>query len=131
MKKNSSETSFSAFRRALLRIAQGLLIGTSLTLCAEQSNTVVVYSSEDQVCSQPILQDFQKETGIRVEAVYDKEAAEVVMKRLLAEKDKPQADVYLANEPIHPDLLKERRVSTPYVSPNSRKLPSIFRERES
>src|SRR5690242_20336372 len=86
-------------------------------LAAESDSSVVVYSSEDQVCSEPILHDFEHDSGIRVNAVYDKEAAEQVMKRLLAEKDNPQADVYWANEPIHPDVLKEKGISTPYLSP--------------
>src|SRR5262245_26945920 len=68
--------------------------------------TVVVYSSEDQPCAEPILKDFEQDTHIHVSAVYDKEAAEHVMKRLIDEKDHPRADVYWANEPIHPDQLK-------------------------
>src|SRR5205823_14469191 len=67
---------------------------------------------------------------IRVHAVYGKEAAEQVMKRLLAEKDNPQADVYWANEPFHPDLLKEKGISTPYLSTNAQKLPAIFKDPE-
>ena len=100
----------------------------SASLAAENDGSVVVYSSEDQPCSQPILHDFEHVSGIRVEAVYDKEAAEFVMKRLLAEKDHPQADVYWANEPIHPDLLKEAGISTPYFSPNARNLPAMFKD---
>ena len=35
--------------------------------------TVAVYVSHDQVFSEPILRDFEKETGIQVRAVYDTE----------------------------------------------------------
>ncbi len=35
------------------------------------TNEVVVYVSEEQVFSEPILRDFEAETGIRVKAVYD------------------------------------------------------------
>ncbi len=66
-------------------------------------NRVVVYSSEDRICSEPILKQFESDTGIVVDPVFDKEAAENVMKRLIEEQDKPQADVYWANEPVHPD----------------------------
>ena len=48
-------------------------------LAAESDSSVVVYSSEDQICSEPILHDFEHDSGIRVNAVYDKEAAEQVM----------------------------------------------------
>ena len=34
---------------------------------------VVVYTSEDQVFSEPILRDFEKETGIKVKALFDTE----------------------------------------------------------
>ncbi len=40
------------------------------------TNEVVVYVSEDQVFSEPILRDFEKDTGIKVKAVYDTEGDE-------------------------------------------------------
>jgi len=91
---------------------------------------VVVYVSEDQVFSEPILRDFQQETGISVRAVYDTEEAKGtgVMNRLLAEKNNPQADVYWANEPIRAELLKQEGVTTPYVSDSSRTIPDRFKD---
>jgi iron(III) transport system substrate-binding protein len=61
-----------------------------------QTPTVVVYVSHDQVFSEPILKDFEKETGIKVRAVYDTEETKSTgtMNRLIAEKSNPQADVY-------------------------------------
>jgi iron(III) transport system substrate-binding protein len=38
-----------------------------------ETQDVVVYVSHDEVFSEPILRDFEKETGIRVRAVYDTE----------------------------------------------------------
>jgi hypothetical protein len=38
-----------------------------------QPLTVVVYVSHDQVFSEPILADFERETGIKVRAIYDTE----------------------------------------------------------
>ena len=37
------------------------------------ANEVVVYVSHDQVFSEPILKDFERDTGIKVKAVYDTE----------------------------------------------------------
>ena len=70
------------------------------------SRTVVIYVSEDQVFSEPILKNFEKETGIQVKAVFDTEESKStgVMNRLLAEKNNPQADVYWANEPVRADV---------------------------
>jgi len=93
---------------------------------------VVVYVSEDQVFSQPVLKAFQEETGIRVRAVYDTEEAKStgVMNRLLAEKDNPQADVYWANEPIRAEVLKQRGVAEAYDSPAAEGIPATFRDPE-
>jgi len=63
--------------------------------------------SEDQVFSEPILKDFERETGITVKSVFDTEESKStgVMNRLIAEKGNPQADVYWANEPVRADAL--------------------------
>ncbi len=98
--------------------------------CSKPQDTVVVYVSEDQVFSEPILRDFERETGIEVRAVYDTEEAKSTgaMNRLIAEKDNPQADVYWANEPIRAEVLKQKGISAPYVSPNAEDIPPEFRD---
>src|SRR5262245_8059219 len=60
----------------------------------------VVYAAQDQVYAEPILREFQKETGIRIKAVYDSEAVKTVglANRLLAERRHPQCDVFWGNE---------------------------------
>jgi iron(III) transport system substrate-binding protein len=99
-----------------------------ITACTKQQ-TVVVYVSEDQVFSEPILKDFEKETGIKVKAVYDTEESKSTgpMNRLVAEKDNPQADVYWANEPIRAEILRQKGISAPYLSPNARGIPDTFK----
>ena len=95
-----------------VRMAVGLLTLLLAASCGssnrEAGRTVVIYVSEDQVFSEPILKDFEKQTGIRVKAVFDTEEAKStgVMNRLLAEKNNPQADVYWANEPVRADVLR-------------------------
>jgi len=95
-------------------------------------HVVVVYVSEDRVFSEPILKDFEKQTGIIVHAVYDTEEAKGagVVNRLIAEKENPQADVYWANEPIRAELLKKEQVTAPYDSPNAGDIPSAFKDPE-
>src|SRR5437899_265052 len=63
---------------------------------------VIVYASQDQVYAEPILQDFTKETGIKVKAIYDSEAVKTVglANRLLAERSHPQCDVFWNNEEL-------------------------------
>jgi len=115
-----------------------ILISLSLMLIAcsngkETQNTVTVYVSEDQVFSEPILKDFEKETGIKVHAVYDTEESKGtgVMNRLLAEKNNPQADLYWANEPIRAEVLRHKEILAPYKSPNAKGIPSLFVGKES
>jgi iron(III) transport system substrate-binding protein len=92
--------------------------------------SVVVYVSHDEVFSEPILKDFEKETGIRVRAVYDTEETKSTgaMNRLIAEKNNPQADVYWANEPIRAEVLRQQRIAAPYLSPNADGIPARFRD---
>jgi iron(III) transport system substrate-binding protein len=91
-------------------------------------DTVVVYVSHDEIFSEPILNDFARDTGIRVKAVYDTEETKSagVMNRLLAEKPNPQADVYWANEPIRAEVLRQQGVSAPYRSPSAEGIPRQF-----
>lgn len=92
--------------------------------------TVTVYVSHDEVFSEPILKDFEKEIGIRVRAVYDTEETKSAgtMNRLIAEKNNPQADVYWANEPVRAEVLRQKRISAAYVSPNAVGIPETFRD---
>ena len=100
------------------------------TYSRREGNVVVVYVSHDEVFSEPILKDFERDTGITVKAVYDTEETKSagVMNRLIAEKDHPQADVYWANEPIRAEVLHQRGITAPYRSPSAEGIPDQFRE---
>ncbi len=72
-----------------------------LTGCGgNQSQVVVIYTSQDEVFAEPILKDFEQETGIQTKAVYDSEAVKTVglVNRLLTERGNPQCDVFWNNE---------------------------------
>ncbi len=97
----------------------------------EEGRSVTVYVSEDQVFSEPILRDFERETGIRVDALYDTEESKStgVMNRLIAEKRNPRADVYWANEPIRAEVLRQKGILAPYASPAAEGIAPIFMEK--
>jgi iron(III) transport system substrate-binding protein len=111
-----------------------LLAFTLLGACQskETPSEVVVYTSVDQVFSEPILNRFQEETGIRVLAVYDVEATKTtgLVNRLIAEKDHPQADVFWSGEFAQTILLQEEGVLTPYPSPQGADIPDQYRDPE-
>lgn len=111
------------------------LLGLPLVLllagCASnERGRVIVYVSEDQVFSEPILKDFERDTGIEVRAVFDTEESKStgVMNRLLAEKGNPQADVYWANEPVRADVLRQQGISTPYKPGAAASIPDQFKD---
>lgn len=62
----------------------------------------VLYCAQDQFFAEPVLREFEKETGIQVKAVFDSEAVKTVglANRLLAEKGHPQCDVFWGNEEL-------------------------------
>jgi iron(III) transport system substrate-binding protein len=114
----------------LLLVVVIAVAGTVWTTSRHGDNVVVVYVSEDQVFSEPILKDFERDTGTRVLAVYDTEETKSagVVNRLIAEKANPQADVYWANEPIRAEVLRQQGVSAAYRSPSAEGIPDQFRD---
>ena len=74
--------------------------------------TVVIYAAQDQVYAEPILREFEKETGIKVKAVYDSEAVKTVglANRLLAERSHPQCDLFWGNEEMRTRQLAAQSV---------------------
>jgi iron(III) transport system substrate-binding protein len=91
---------------------------------------VVVYTSADQLFSEPILDRYQATTGVTVKAVYDVEAAKTVglVNRLIAEKNHPQADVFWNSEVARTVALQQRGLLTPYHSPSAVDIPPLFKD---
>lgn len=75
-------------------------------------NEVIIYAAQDQVYAEPILREFERETGIKVKAVYDSEAVKTVglANRLLAEREHPQCDVFWGNEEMRTRQLAAQNV---------------------
>jgi iron(III) transport system substrate-binding protein len=98
----------------------------------ENGKTIVVYTSVDQVYSEPLFRAFEKESGIRILPVYDVEATKTtgLVNRLIAEKARPQADVFWSGEPSQTIVLKKEGVLAPYRSPSASDIPARFRDAE-
>jgi iron(III) transport system substrate-binding protein len=120
--------------RALLLAA---LIGSSqiVAACSAQSHDpagpdseVVVYASVDQNYSEPVLDAFEEETGIRVRAVYDVEAAKTtgLVNRLLAERTHPVADVWWSGEFAQTIELAGKGVLAPHKSRSAAGIPAAY-----
>jgi len=92
------------------------------------NRTVTVYVSTDRVFSEPVLREYERQTGVRVNAVYDTEETKStgLANRLIAEKPRPQADVFWSNEPVRTLVLKSREVLAPYRSPSAEGIPAAL-----
>ena len=88
--------------------------------------------AHDQVYSEPILNEFELKTGIKVKTMYDTEATKTVglVNRLIAEKNNPQCDVFWNNEIIRTIVLKKKDVLSSYNSPSASDIPNEFRDPE-
>ena len=93
---------------------------------------VVIYTSLDKVFSRPVLEAFEKKTGIKVLDVYDSEATKTtgLVNRLIAEKQTPRADVFWNSETGRTIILKQKGVLAPYVSPSAAEIPEHFKDRD-
>jgi iron(III) transport system substrate-binding protein len=107
-----------------------VLVAILVAACGRSGDReVVVYTSVDQVVSEPVLRDFEKASGIRVRAVFDTEETKStgVLNRLVAEGDHPQADVFWSGDPVRPYVLVKRGLVERYASPNAAGLPDAFK----
>lgn len=102
-------------------LGQMLLIAVAMGLAGCEKDPrpeVVVYTSVDQVFSEPVFRAFERASGVRVRAVHDTEETKStgVLNRLIAEADNPQADVFWSGDPVRPFLLVDRGLVEPYAS---------------
>jgi len=122
-----------------VRLLAAIILSFSLTsgcghkeqTSPQSSDTVVLYTSVDEPFVRPLIGQFTKETGIKVELHTDAEAAKTVglSEKVLAEKDHPQADVYWGNEPFHTINMQEQGVFAPHTSPAAADIRDRWRDK--
>ena len=108
------------------------LVFLSILLAScNKSPEVVVYSTVDQVFSEPVLKNFERQTGIKVRAVYDTEETKStgVMNRLIAEKNNPQCDVFWSGDPLRNNILKSENMLEPSPSAQAALIPEHFKDK--
>lgn len=103
----------STLRAGLLAIALPFLA----TSCGEKkpAETITLYTSVDQPTARPIVDAFERETGIHVNLITDSEAMKSVglAERLRAEKANPVAHVFWGNEVFHTANLADEGLFAP------------------
>ncbi len=98
--------------------------------CNDNSNEVIVYTSVDQIFSEPILKGFEDETGIEVKVVYDTEETKStgVLNRLIAEKNNPQCDLFWSGDPVRTIVLKNKDITSPYKPAVADDIDVVFKD---
>lgn len=118
-------------RKIVVIAAAALCVCAALSGCTRDARpTVVVYTALDELYSRPILDAFEAKTGIRVLAQYDTEAAKTtgLVNRLIAEKERPRADVFWNNEVVQTIVLQNKGVLEAYASPSAEAIPERFKD---
>ena len=89
---------------------------------------VVLYCSVDQEIAEPIIAEFEKQTGIDVLPRYDTEASKTVglVQRIRAEAASPIADVFWSSEVFHTIRLARESLLAPYSSDASKNWPKLY-----
>jgi iron(III) transport system substrate-binding protein len=96
---------------------------------SSRGNRVVLYCSVDEVYARPILRRIEKRTGLKIDAIFDTEATKTagLASRIMAEKSRPQADVFWSSALLQALRLTEQGLVQPYTSEITRDVPSKYR----
>src|SRR5262245_20871327 len=116
----------------LRRRVGALLLPLALALapaCAQEPD-VVLYCALDQVFSEELVREFERETGLTVRAEFDVEAQKTVglVLRLHEERARPRCDVFWNNEIAHTVAMAEEGLLAAYDSPSARDIPERWRD---
>ncbi|MFP4474500.1 MAG: extracellular solute-binding protein [Desulfatibacillaceae bacterium] len=119
-------------RRICLFSLSVFLLAACLVPSAYSAREVVVYTSVDQIFSEPVLEEFEKATGIATHVLYDVEASKTVglVNRLIAEKKQPRCDVFWNSEVSRTIVLEQKDVLAPYRSPHWDAYPAHMKDPE-
>lgn len=112
-------------RRAIFAVG---VIFSSVTGCDRDG--VTVYYSVDSTFADPILNEFEKKTGIKVHRVPDTEAGKTtgLVNRLFAERNSPRADVWWSSEVFGTIQLATAGILAPYKPATASDIPERYRD---
>ncbi len=87
---------------------------------------VIVYTALDREFSEPILNEFTRQTGIAVRPKYDTESTKTVglVEAIIAERDRPRCDLFWNNEILNTLRLERLGLLRPYAAPAGRPYPA-------
>lgn len=100
--------------------------------CGARDDEVVVYCALDREFSEPILERFERETGVRVRAKYDVESTKSVglTEEILRERSRPRCDVFWNNEIANTLRLEQANLLAPSPVEEDQDFPASARDPE-
>ena len=111
-------------------VLAGVVLVTFESCSRAPLRQVVIYTALDELYSRPILDGFEARSGIKVVAVYDSESSKTtgLVNRLIAEQERPRADVFWNNEVAQTIVLQEKGVLAAYQAPARDAIPEQYRD---
>ncbi len=113
-------------KKIALALASLMLLCALIPVAAKPGQTLVVYSSVDEVNSKKILDSFTAETGIAVQFV--QLSSGPAYARIKAESSNPQADVWLGAPSENHIIARNEKLTIAYKGPNFDKLGKEFKD---
>ena len=94
------------------------------------AKTLIVYCAHDRIFAEQVLDDFSRETGIRVQARYDTEATKSLglINLIIQERSQPRCDVFWNNELLGMVELKQQGLLERYQGQSWQRMPERYRD---
>jgi len=94
----------------------------------QDSGQVVLYCSVDQEVAEPIVAEFEKQSGVKVLARFDTEASKTagLVQRIRAEASSPVADVFWSSEIFYTIRLAREGLLAAYSSDATKSRPALY-----
>lgn len=107
-----------------------LLVVAWIAIGQRRAEALVVYCAHDLMFAEQVLEDFQRETGIKVVVVGDTEATKSLglVQRILRERDNPQCDLFWNNQVLGTVELAEAGVLEPYQGAGFSRMPERYKD---
>jgi iron(III) transport system substrate-binding protein len=123
--------STDSFARATLLLAAILVVGVVVTFSRTQDEAqLVIYCSADAAIAEPVIRQFEQQTGLRVDVRFDEEANKSLglTNLLIAEQQHPRCDVYWNNQTLGTIRLQKQGILQPYTGSGYQRIPAAFKD---
>lgn len=99
---------------------------------ARPADALVVYCAHDLVFAEPILREFERQTGIPVAIQGDTEATKSLglVEQILREQDHPRCDVFWNNQVLGTVRLQDAGALEPFRGAGFERIPPAFKDPE-